>query len=437
MGAYLMPGWRRAATTISMLSAATFAGAVMVFLTQTLLARKMGPQSYGLFASSLVTVTMVAPLAGFGLSQFLLKAYGVEGWAANRWLSPARRFIRVSSLLPIGLIIAWALTGAPHNGTRFALLVLWPVLLGILSIDLISGRCRLEDRHLAMALWQMAIPASRLMVAILLLLVPHLTGRFVAVSYCGISLLIATVAWPQVRGMLHGDLDLHGHGARKDVGAQVPPGIVELLSETWPYGVHASLYGVFFQVSTILLKYLAGDTQAGVYAIGLSVMTAIYLIPTVIYQKFLLAKLHRWAAHDQPKFWAVYRQGNIGMLLLGLLVGASVLACAPWVVPLVFGPRYQGVVPILMILALCPPIRFLSTAMGSALLTGDHMRFRVYAIAVSTMAVVGLNSLLIPRFGGQGAAWGTIAGEVLLLVGTAIGVRRFHRSKREMGARVS
>lgn len=437
MGAYLLPGWRRAATTISMLSAATFAGAVMVFLTQTLLARKMGPQAYGLFASSLATVTMIAPLAGFGLTQFLLKAYGVEGWGANRWLRPSLRFIRMTGALAVGLIVAWALLGAPHNGTRFALLVLWPVVLGILAIDLVANRCRLEDRHSAMALWQMAIPASRLLVAILLLLVPHLTGTFVALSYCAISALVAVAAWPQVGAMLHGDFDLRGHGPRP-ADAAVParePGIGELWTQAWAYGVYAALYPVFFQISTILLKYLAGDAQAGMYSIGLAVMTAIYLIPATIYQKFLLAKLHRWAAHDAPKFWAVYKQGNIAMLLLGLLVSLGLVVCAPWVVPLVFGERYHGVVAILMILALCPPIRFLSTAIGSALLTEDHMRFRVYAMAVSTIVAIVLNALLIPRFGEQGAAWATVAGEAVLLIGTALGVRRFHRIKRAAAAR--
>lgn len=431
MGAFLLPGWRRAATTISMLSAATFAGAVMVFLTQTLLARKMGPQAYGLFASSLATVTMLAPLAGFGLTQFLLKAYGVEGWEANRWLRPSVRFIRVTSVFAIGLIIGWALVGAPHNGTRLALLVLWPVVLGILAIELVGNRCRLEDRHRAMALWQMAIPGSRLLVAIVLLLVPHLTGRFVALSYCAISIAVAAAAWPSVRRMLHGDFDLRGHGPRPVQPVPlVEPGVGALWSQAWAYGVYAALYPVFFQISTILLKYLASDAQAGLYSIGLAVMTAIYLIPATIYQKFLLAKLHRWAAHDAPKFWAVYRQGNIGMLLLGLLVSAGLVACAPWVVPLVFGPRYQGVVAILLILALCPPIRFLSTAMGAALLTENHMRFRVYAMAVATGVAVALNVLLIPRFGEQGAAWATVIGETVLLAGTALGVRRFHRIKR-------
>ena len=47
---WLVPGWKRALRTISMLGFATALGAVFVFLTQTLLARLLGPDDYGLFA---------------------------------------------------------------------------------------------------------------------------------------------------------------------------------------------------------------------------------------------------------------------------------------------------------------------------------------------------------------------------------------------------
>ena len=63
---------------------------------------------------------------------------------------------------------------------------------------------------------------------------------------------------------------------------------------------------------------------------------------------------------------------------------------------MVFGEAYRGVIPILMVLAMCPPIRFLSTAVGSALLSENHMRYRVVAMAVSTVAVIALNLVLIP-----------------------------------------
>lgn len=428
----LLPGWRGALVTISMLGVATALGAVMVFLTQTLLARELGPEAYGLFASSLATVTMIAPLAGFGLTQFRLRVYGVEGWGAHRWLKPSLRFSLVTATLAMGLVFAWALSVAPDAQTRFALLVLSPVVLSVFAIELLSNRFRLEDRYGAMALWQMAIPASRLVVALVLLLVPHLTGRFVALAYGAISLLLALSSIPLLRGLVTGDIDLRGHGPRT---AAVPmpapqlPRVREVWAQAWPYGMVAVLYPVFFQVSTILLKYLGSDAQAGKYSIALAVMSAIYLIPATIYQKFLLSKLHRWAAHDVPKFWAVYRRGNVGMLLLGAVIGIGVVVASPWVVPLLFGERYTRVTAILLVLALCPPIRFLSTSMGSALLTDGHMRYRVYAMGGATLVAIGLNVVLIPLWGEIGAAWATVAAETALLVGTWYGVRRFHAAR--------
>lgn len=426
---WLPAGASRALATLSMLSGATALGAVMVFLTQTLLARVLGPADYGLFASSLATVTMIAPLAGFGLTQFRLKVYGAEGWGAHRWMRSSLRFTAFTTTAALALLIGWALLGAPDDGTRFMLLVLAPVVVSILAVDLISNKLRLEERYGEMALWQMAIPGSRLAIAAALLALPHLSGRFVAIGYAAIALLVSVATLPQLRRMMRGEMELKGHGPRPQTlaGAGPLPGVGSLWSQAWAFGVYAALYPVFYQISTILLKYLAGDAHAGRYSIALAVMTAIYLIPATIYQKYLLAKLHRWSVHDRPKFWRVYRQGNVGMLLLGIAVGGALAIAAPWIVPLVFGERYRSVAGFLIVLALCVPIRFLSTAIGSALLTENHMRFRVYAIALSTVFTVGMNAALIPLFQEYGAAWATVIGETVLLLGTAWGVRRFHR----------
>lgn len=428
----LMPGWRSALATISMLGAGSALNALMVFLTQTLLARELQPDAYGLFASSLATVTMIGPLAGFGLSQFRLKAYGVEGWGAARWLPTSLRFTALTTTAAMALVVGWALLVAPDAQTRFALLVLSPVVLSLCAIELLQNRFRLEDRYAHMALWLLAIPASRLAVALLLLLVPRLTGRFVAISYGAIALAIVAWAWPQLKAMARGDIDLRGHGPRVELPAERlrDPGMAALWAEAWPYGLAAVLYPVFFQVSTILLKYQVGDAQAGIYSLALAVMVAVYLIPQTVYQKYLLSKLHRWAAHDPPKFWAVYRRGNALMLLAGIGIGVAMAVVSPWVVPVVFGAEYGRVASILAVLAVCVPIRFLSSAMGSALLTEGHMRFRVYAMAAATAVAVALNALLIPHFGVIGAASATVVAEVVLLLGTHVGVRRFHRLRR-------
>ncbi len=421
-------GWRRAAAAISLLWFATAGSAAMAFLAQTLLARRFGPSDYGLFASSLATVTMVAPLAGFGLSQFRLKAYGAEGWGADRWLRPSLRFTIATSLLAMGSVVAWAWLGEPvDHETRRTLLLLSPVIVGVLAVDLVGSKLRLEERYRALAAWQLAVPGGRLLVAIVAFLIPYWTVGSVATGYCAVGLAVALLAMPQLAAMLRGEMKLQGHGPRTAPAAPGSPSAAQLWSQAWAYGLAAVLYPVFFQISTVMLKYFHDNAQAGRYGIALAVMTAIYLLPATIYQKFLLSKLHRWAVHDKPKFWRVHRQGNLAMLLSGLAIGATLAASAPWWVPVVFGEQYRGVIAILMVLALCVPIRFLSTAVGSALLTEGHMRYRVRAMALATLVAVLLNALLIPAFEEIGAAAATVVAEALLLLAMYRGVRRIER----------
>lgn len=420
---------RPAMTALSLLSLATAAGAAMVFLTQTLLARRYGPAEYGLFASSLATVTVIAPLAGFGLSQYRLKVFGAEGWAAQRWRVASERFIALTTALTLAVLVAWALWGPPVDArTRDFLLVLSPVVLGLLAVEQIGSKLRLEDRHAALAGWQLLVPGGRMLVALLATAWLAMPLMAVAWAYAVLALLVLAMAAPQWIAMARGRWSLHGHGALTEHAATPMPGVRELAWQAWPYGMAAVLYPVFFQIGTVLLKYLAGDAAAGHFGIALAVMTAIYLFPATVYQKFLIAKLHRWSVHDRARFDQVYRWGAISMFVSGLIVAALLYALAPWAT-VVFGKDYSGLESLLRLLAICVPLRFLSTAVGSVLLTERHMRYRVAAMALAALAAVLLNLALIPALAETGAALATVGAEALLLALMALGARRVRRGE--------
>ncbi|MBW6519414.1 MAG: oligosaccharide flippase family protein [Desulfoarculaceae bacterium] len=74
-------------------------GAGCAFLTQVLLARELGPAAFGAFAAALAMVVLVAPLAGFGVAGFWLKAFGQEGWQAVRWLRASLKYTLLNTLL--------------------------------------------------------------------------------------------------------------------------------------------------------------------------------------------------------------------------------------------------------------------------------------------------------------------------------------------------
>ncbi len=425
-------GLRRAAVGLSSLSLATALGAGMVFVTQVILARQLGSEAYGLFVSSLATVTMVAPLAGFGLSRFRLMVYGVEGWGADRWLPSTLRFSVGTTLLAMGIVVTWAFTLAPGFDTRFTLLVLSPIILALLAVDLVGNKLRLEERYHAMSGWHLLTPSGRLGIAALLLLFPALTVDFVAVGYGAISLAIVLLGASPMYALMRGDVKLHGHGPRVAGVPRGPvPDVPQLWSQAWVYGLTGVLYPIFFQIGTVLLKYLDSNAQAGMFGIAMAVMSAIYLIPSTIYQKFLLSKLHRWVVHDKPRFRQVYRHGIFAMSALGLAVGAALALFAPWFVPIAFGEEYLEVVDVLIVLALCPPLRFLSTAVGAVLLSRAHMVYRLRAMGLAAVVTIVLNVLLIPPYHALGAAFAIVGGEIALLLMMSHGAYRFRSEYRQ------
>lgn len=401
------------------------------FFTQIVLARELTPTRYGVFAAALTTVTLVAPLAGFGVQGFWLKSFGAEGWRATRWLSASLRFCIMSTMVVLLLITGWAAWG-PHSPTFQRLLFcLMPVVVASLFMELVSGKFQLEERYTALALWQILPQVARLlMICLATIAVPRqISLEGIASIYSAVSLLLVMVGLTSVRDMAYGRLALKGHGRS---AANLAPDnldgaraeLRDVVRNAWPFGLAGISYYIYFQSDIILLQYLSGPEAAGVYTVAFNVMAAVYLFPGAIYQRFLLPKIHRWARHDRARFLHVYRVGNGSMLLLGVTATVAIMVLAPIVIPALFGTAYRQAASLLSLLAFCAPVRFLATSVGATLVTQQHMRRKVLYMGVVAVVNVSLNLVLIPLYAAKGAAMATVASECTLLVLYLYAVRR-------------
>ncbi|MCY1363059.1 hypothetical protein D9M69_498030 [compost metagenome] len=161
---------------------------------------------------------------------------------------------------------------------------------------------------------------------------------------------------------------------------------------------------------------MTGDGAAGVYNVAFTVMAAVYLLPSVIYQKFLLPKMHRWANSDRARFYKVYRQGNFAMLLLGVAAMLAIWLSAFWAIPLFFGKHYAEAVTLLNILAPCAPLMFLAFSFGGVLVTQENMRLKVKVMGGVALINVLMNLALIPTWGTKGVAISTVLSCLALMV---------------------
>jgi len=398
---------------------------ISIFITQIILARELSVDGFGNLMSAIAFITLMSPLALFGVSQVWLKIYGSEGKKGDRWLKTSFKLIFFSLSLTTLFLIFWAIFGPHSQSYRLFLLSLLPILLSHIFIELVNTRFQLEGKFLSLAIWQNLIHFLRFFfIAFFYFFISRsIEGTDVVFGYLFISLAISLLGFYFLSKMIKGNLILDipslnetREGIITSSRGLKPPSLKEIFLQSSPFGLAGLFYLIYFQSDLIFLKYLAGEQAAGIYAAAFVVLMTIYYIPGVIYQKYLLPKIHAWANFDKETLLIVFQAGNGLMLSLGLVLSLLIYFFSPLFIPLFFGDDYVESIKALQILAVCIPIRFLATSIESPLFTLNFMKWKTSIMGLVAFLNIALNYLLIPSFSYTGAAIATVISELTLLI---------------------
>lgn len=411
---------RRAVKAVGLLWLGSLLAAGFAFLTQVILARQFGPAGLGVFAASLATVILLAPLAGFGVAQFWLKIFGAEGWGAIRWLNASFKFVVISSAVAYVLLIVWSLLSPGDEESRYVLLILSFYILGQVSMELVSTKLQLEEKYIYLSVWQLLPHLLRFILIVFLIYLVTESIQIVTVAYvyAGVSLTFVVGGWYQLNNMTSGQFALKGHERTENINnnhLKDKIDIPDIIAHSWPFGLAGFFQLIYFQSGVILVKYLADEEAAGLYNVAFAVIAAVYLLPSVVYQKFLLPKLHRWSSHDRIRFYQVYRQGNIVMLVTGVLAMTGIWVTSSWAILMIFGIAYEGSIILLNVMAISIPIVFVAFNSGATLVTQNHMKKKIQFMALVAVLNILLNMSLIPIYGAIGAAVASVVSNSALL----------------------
>jgi len=110
---------------------------------------------------------------------------------------------------------------------------------------------------------------------------------------------------------------------------QPPPELRHVFTEALPYVMQTMFFLVGSQGIVAIIERLLGPRDAAIYNVAFLILSAVYLIPTVIYTKYLVGKIFRWWAQDRQMFNAAFHVGVAVLLGLGLLCMAIVMVAAP------------------------------------------------------------------------------------------------------------
>ena len=216
------------------------------------------------------------------------------------------------------------------------------------------------------------------------------------------------------------------------------PFALVILRKSAPFALLVLLMASYNRIDPILLRSLASDGDAGIYAGAFRLLDALTMVAYLVSVPLLpifskLCKEQKTApANFQFSIFNFQLQDALRLVFWPLMVfavGVSV-GCAVWAEPLMellYPGRGALYVPAfrVVIFGLIPIA--VTYIFGTLLTAGGHLR-QLNLFAASTLALnIIVNLLLIPRFGAVGSAWASLTAQSFMAIAQLVlAVRLFH-----------
>lgn len=369
---------------------------IVGLLVGILVARYLGPQNYGLMSYVVSYVTIFSILARFGLDSIEVRELSKKNIATESVLGTAFVLRLSFAIATIFVIFVTLLSFEADRFTRWAVMIYSASLLfsslGVIRSYFIS---RMQNRY---------IVQSEILRKIL---------------GAGIKLLLLWFNMPLIWFILALTLDFFlvtsGYVAAyfRRAGSILAwkfDGTVAkmLVKESFPLLLSGAAIIIYQKIDQIMIRNMIDNEAVGQFAIASKLTEYVVFIPTIIAQTVtpLLVKLHR----DNVAAFNLKKQYFMD-LMFWISCGISlVLSLSAYpIVNALYGAQYINAIPVLQIMAWKAVFVGFLACSGHIIIIENLQRYAVLRNIIGCASSIGLNLVLIPRYGIVGSAWATLA----------------------------
>ncbi|MBO9542638.1 flippase [bacterium] len=195
-----------------------------------------------------------------------------------------------------------------------------------------------------------------------------------------------------------------------------------LLKQAFPFGLDVAFTVLYTSLDVILIASWGGEEAAGQYrAVGMLVLPLTMIALALI--NSLFPRMSALGLSDPEAFGACSRSAARLLMLAAMPIALFTFLYAPSIVATLFGPAYAPAAPLLRVLSLVIPLRFINELLATSLTACDRQRRRTLCVGIvaafSTLAYL----VLIARYHAQGAAITALCAELVMLALLARGMR--------------
>jgi O-antigen/teichoic acid export membrane protein len=365
--------------------------------------RALGEAAFGRFQFASTVTTLLALGTDLGLGIWSTRALARDRARAAAVVGTglALRLLASAPYALVTAVVAWAV--GPGE-TRAAFLFLGVAALAGAFADhfaaVMRGFERLDDEahlNVGRALFIVAAALAAL-------------WRWRSVAALSAGVMVGTVA-----GALYGLAILRRHyrlPAAPGAGGFDRALARTAAAEALPLWLASLLSLLYFKGDVVFLRLFSGDAELGAYSAAYKLFEGTMNLPAV-----LLAALFPVLARAHGDRGRQRRLEGLVIAVLGacgLAVGLVLYLGRAPIIRIGYGPTFGRAAASLRVLALAVPLLYCNFGLTHFLIARDLGRRNLAFAATALVTNVALNLLVIPRWGGPGAAAATVLTEVTL-----------------------
>lgn len=385
------------AKNVGVLMTSQFVTWGLTLLLTIVLPRKLGPAQVGQLYLAISLWAIVTMLCRFGTEVYITKAIAQEPERAPRLLAAtllARACTFVIGALVVGLYVLSI--GYP------------PAVVGVIAIVGIAGLLELMAGAFIGALQglermeyiSLAMVANKLVYTVLALaalLLFDASVFWVAGLYAlGALALLVVLAW--------------GYRRQHSIPRPRVHDVAPLLKASVPF-LLASLVVVFYnEVDKQIIAALIDERAVGYYTTAATLYSTVMFIPVVL--TTALFPLMARSFKDAPDALRRLNQKSFNiMFIVGVPVSLGLMAIAPALIRLIYGPAFAPAEVILSVMGVVVIFVYLNILIAQILISIEQVNRWTVVLIIATLATIVLDILLIPwsqRVFNNGALTGAI-----------------------------
>lgn len=386
------------------------------FVLTVVMARKLGPEHFGLFFTATAWSAIVFQLSTLGLDILLKRDLPRDLNQTAKFLGNALtlRLLSALILLPLLLMVSVWVVDSPLATVVFALLALFFVSdsMNALVMAVFEAHERME--------YEAAIVVSKGFVTLVLGALALYSGRgvvAVAIVYfvVGVAALVASLVIVS--------------GKIAEVKLKLNPGLWKsMISTSYVWAVMTLFLMLNLKADSALLSIFRTVDEVGLYNSAHQITSGITMLPAAVTFAFFPG-LTRDFVHSIGGVKSGFKRLLAVNLMLGLAVTTPLILFAGTIMRFLYSDTYVQAALSLRILGFALLLFFISSACGTALNAMNKERALLWVVTAAFAVNILLNLLLIPAYGYNGASVAKVCSEAtlaflaLLIVTRNIGIR--------------